>query len=280
MPAITASMVAELRAKTDAPMMECKKALTEADGDLNRAEEILRVKLGNKASKASSRIAAEGVVAASVSGTTGSLLEVNCETDFVTTSSPRTIPSWPSPRPARLWWPSTTRPTWLRWPRCRGRAAAVARRLRPDGRRRAQGPRGQDRREHVVAPLQALRRWWPTGQLPARHAHRRDRRVHRRRCRSQGRGDARGRHEAQGAGHRRCARRLDRSRAPRRGREGGRGLRRGRGRRQGRAVTRNRGQARRRLGAEVPEGGFAAQSRFRCSISPLSRTTSRPSSRC
>ena len=69
MPAITASMVAELRAKTDAPMMECKKALTEADGDLNRAEEILRVKLGNKASKASSRIAAEGVVAASVSGT-------------------------------------------------------------------------------------------------------------------------------------------------------------------------------------------------------------------
>jgi translation elongation factor Ts len=84
MPAITASMVAELRAKTDAPMMECKKALTEADGDMGRAEEILRVKLGNKASKASARIAAEGVVAASVSGTTGSLLEVNCETDFVT----------------------------------------------------------------------------------------------------------------------------------------------------------------------------------------------------
>ena len=84
MPAITASMVAELRAKTDAPMMECKKALTEADGDAVRAEEILRVKLGNKASKAASRIAAEGVVAASVSGTTGALIEVNCETDFVT----------------------------------------------------------------------------------------------------------------------------------------------------------------------------------------------------
>ncbi|MFN9747196.1 MAG: elongation factor Ts, partial [Betaproteobacteria bacterium] len=66
MPAITASMVAELRAKTDAPMMECKKALTEADGDLGRAEEILRVKLGNKASKAAARITAEGVVAASV----------------------------------------------------------------------------------------------------------------------------------------------------------------------------------------------------------------------
>ncbi len=83
MPAITASMVAELRAKTDAPMMECKKALTEADGDPVRAEEILRVKLGNKASKAASRIAAEGVVAAAVSGSTGALVELNCETDFV-----------------------------------------------------------------------------------------------------------------------------------------------------------------------------------------------------
>ncbi|MBX3602202.1 MAG: elongation factor Ts [Rubrivivax sp.] len=83
MPAITASMVAELRAKTDAPMMECKKALTEAEGDLARAEEILRVKLGNKASKAASRITAEGVIAAAVGGTTGALVEVNCETDFV-----------------------------------------------------------------------------------------------------------------------------------------------------------------------------------------------------
>lgn len=83
MPAITASMVAELRAKTDAPMMECKKALTEADGDMARAEEILRVKLGSKAGKAASRITAEGVVAASVAGSTGALVEVNCETDFV-----------------------------------------------------------------------------------------------------------------------------------------------------------------------------------------------------
>ena len=83
MPAITASMVAELRAKTDAPMMECKKALTEADGDMARAEEILRVKLGNKAGKAAARITAEGVIAASVEGSTGALLEVNCETDFV-----------------------------------------------------------------------------------------------------------------------------------------------------------------------------------------------------
>jgi len=84
MAAITASMVGALRAKTDAPMMECKKALTEADGDMDRAEEILRVKLGSKASKASSRIAAEGVVAAAVDGEVGALVELNCETDFVT----------------------------------------------------------------------------------------------------------------------------------------------------------------------------------------------------
>ena len=83
MAAITASMVAELRAKTDAPMMECKKALTEADGDMGRAEEILRVKLGNKASKAASRVTAEGIVAAFIDGTTGALIELNCETDFV-----------------------------------------------------------------------------------------------------------------------------------------------------------------------------------------------------
>jgi len=83
MPAITASMVGALRAKTDAPMMECKKALTEAEGDMDRAEEILRVKLGSKAGKASSRITAEGVVAASVSALAGALVEVNCETDFV-----------------------------------------------------------------------------------------------------------------------------------------------------------------------------------------------------
>jgi elongation factor Ts len=84
MAAITASMVAELRAKTDAPMMECKKALTEADGDMAKAEELLRVKLGTKAGKAASRVTAEGVVAASIQGNTGALIEVNCETDFVT----------------------------------------------------------------------------------------------------------------------------------------------------------------------------------------------------
>jgi elongation factor Ts len=81
--AITASMVADLRAKTDAPMMECKKALTEANGDMDKAEEILRVKLGNKAGKAASRVTAEGVIVSAIDGKNGALVEVNCETDFV-----------------------------------------------------------------------------------------------------------------------------------------------------------------------------------------------------
>lgn len=86
MVAITAGMVGELRAKTDAPMMECKKALTEAQGDMARAEEILRVRLGNKAGKAASRVAAEGLIGVYIApdGKTGSMIEVNCETDFVT----------------------------------------------------------------------------------------------------------------------------------------------------------------------------------------------------
>ncbi len=85
MAAITASMVAELRGKTDAPMMECKKALTEADGDMAKAEEILRVKLGNKASKAAARVTAEGIVGTYISadGKLAAIVEVNCETDFV-----------------------------------------------------------------------------------------------------------------------------------------------------------------------------------------------------
>jgi elongation factor Ts len=82
---VTAGMVKELREKTDAPMMECKKALAEAGGNMSRAEEILRIKLGSKAAKASTRITAEGVVAIDVdaSGKLGSIVEVNCETDFV-----------------------------------------------------------------------------------------------------------------------------------------------------------------------------------------------------
>jgi len=84
MAAITASMVAELRGKTDAPMMECKRALTEAEGNMEKAEEILRVKLGSKAGKASGRITAEGVISNFMEDGVGAMLEVNCETDFVT----------------------------------------------------------------------------------------------------------------------------------------------------------------------------------------------------
>src|SRR5687768_15714279 len=82
---VTAGMVKELRERTDAPMMECKKALAEAGGDMGKAEEILRIKLGNKASKAATRVTAEGVVAAHIApdGKHGALVEVNCETDFV-----------------------------------------------------------------------------------------------------------------------------------------------------------------------------------------------------
>ena len=77
MAVITASLVAELRAKTDSPMMECKRALTEADGNMEKAEEILRVKLGSKAGKAASRVTAEGVVTICVEGDVGAMLEVN-----------------------------------------------------------------------------------------------------------------------------------------------------------------------------------------------------------
>ncbi len=82
---ITASMVKELRERTDAPMMDCKKALTEAAGDMQKAEEILRVRFGNKAAKSAGRVAAEGVVAINISadGKTAAMIEVNCETDFV-----------------------------------------------------------------------------------------------------------------------------------------------------------------------------------------------------
>jgi elongation factor Ts len=82
---ITAGMVKALRDKTDAPMMECKKALAEANGNLDKAEEILRVKLGSKASKVASRVAAEGIVSVCVApdAKVGAMVEVNCETDFV-----------------------------------------------------------------------------------------------------------------------------------------------------------------------------------------------------
>jgi len=80
---ISAIMVKTLREKTDAPMMECKKALSEANGDISKAEEILRVKLGSKAGKTSSRITAEGIVAVMIQDRKSAMIEVNCETDFV-----------------------------------------------------------------------------------------------------------------------------------------------------------------------------------------------------
>ncbi|AGF48320.1 elongation factor EF-Ts [Candidatus Kinetoplastibacterium oncopeltii TCC290E] len=82
---INASLVKELREKTDAPMMECKKALVESDGDIKKAEGLLRIKLGNKANKAASRVVAEGLIGLYISDDlkSGALIEVNCETDFV-----------------------------------------------------------------------------------------------------------------------------------------------------------------------------------------------------
>ncbi|MDP1679422.1 MAG: translation elongation factor Ts, partial [Candidatus Nitrotoga sp.] len=82
---ITAGMVKDLREATGLGMMDCKKALVETNGDFKAAEELLRIKSGAKASKAASRVAAEGLVSAfiSVDGKVGALVEVNCETDFM-----------------------------------------------------------------------------------------------------------------------------------------------------------------------------------------------------
>ena len=83
MATITAKMVGDLRAATGLGMMECKKALVEADGDFDKAEEILRIKSGAKAGKLAGRTAAEGIVVSSINGQVGALVEINCETDFV-----------------------------------------------------------------------------------------------------------------------------------------------------------------------------------------------------
>jgi elongation factor Ts len=82
---ITASMVKELRSRTGLGMMECKKALEEAGGDMNKAEDLLRIRSGAKASKVAGRVAAEGTIGIHLSGDRklGALVEVNCETDFV-----------------------------------------------------------------------------------------------------------------------------------------------------------------------------------------------------
>ena len=208
MAAITASMVGELRAKTDAPMMECKKALTEADGDMDKAEELLRVKLGNKAGKAASRITAEGVVAASIDGTTGALIEVNCETDFVTKNDCFLALAKAARRAGRQEQPG------------RRRRAGARCRYSQDG----FGPTLEDVRKGLIGKIgenmsiRRFKRFAGAGKLaslPARHAHRRGGRVRGRRHRGQGRGDARRRDEAGGAVDRRRARRADRRRSAR-----------------------------------------------------------------
>jgi elongation factor Ts len=201
MAAITASMVAELRAKTDAPMMECKKALTEAEGDMAKAEELLRVKLGTKAGKAASRVTAEGVVASFIDGNTGAMIEVNCETDFVTKND-----SFLAMAKAAAELVAKHNPADIA---ALGALAYEQDGFGPPG-RRAQGPDRQDRREHVLPPLPALGQRRRPGHLPARHPHRRGRRVRRRRRGRQGRGDAHRRHEARGPDLRRRAGRPDR----------------------------------------------------------------------
>jgi hypothetical protein len=117
MAAITASMVSELRGKTDAPMMECKKALTEADGDMAKAEEILRVKLGNKATKAARALPrkASSVSVLSADGKLGAIVEVNSETDFVAKNDEFIALARVAPKLVA----TRTRPTWRRCRPCR-----------------------------------------------------------------------------------------------------------------------------------------------------------------
>ena len=150
MAAITASMVAELRAKTDAPMMECKKALTEADGNMEKAEELLRVKLGNKAGKAAvahhRRRRGHGVHRRHHRRAAGNQLRNRLR------HQERQLPGAGQGRrrAGRQEQPGRRRRA--------GRAAVQPGRLRPHAGRRAQGPDRQDRREHELPPLQALLR--------------------------------------------------------------------------------------------------------------------------
>ena len=107
--AFTAADVKNLREMTGVGMMDCKKALTETDGDMDKAVEYLREKGLAKAAKKAGRIAAEGVSYALVENGVGALVEVNCETDFCAKSAP----SWPSSRTSPRWWPTTIPPTWI-----------------------------------------------------------------------------------------------------------------------------------------------------------------------
>jgi hypothetical protein len=204
MAAITASMVAELRGKTDAPMMECKKALTEADGDMAKAEELLRVKLGTKAGKAASRITAEGVVASFIDGDVGALIEVNCETDFVTKND-----SFLALANAAAEAGGQAQP---RRRRRAGRAAYSQDGFGPtleDVRKGLIGKIGENMSSAASSALPGRQSWPPTCTARASAWWSSSTATNRR----QGRGHARGRHEARGPDQRRRACRADRKRA-------------------------------------------------------------------
>ena len=250
MPAITASMVAELRAKTDAPMMMCKKALTEADGDAVKAEELLRVKLGTKAAGAGSRVTSEGVVASYVAQGVGAMVEVNCETDFVTKNDDfigfankmAVLIAEKNPADVAALSALELRPG----------------RLRPDARRRAQGPDRQDWRERLDPTFQALRRHAQARELSARHPYR---------C--AGRSSRATRSAAKDVAMHVAAMKpksllqsahvpdpADRHRAiGRDGQKAAEDAEQGQGRGQDAAVGRHRQAAHRWIGGEVPEGG-------------------------
>jgi hypothetical protein len=167
--AITASMVAELRAKTDAPMMECKKALTEAERRHGQGRGAAARQAGQQGRQGRLARHRRRRGRRSIDGTTGALLEVNCETDFVTKND-----SFLALANAAAALIAKHNPADVA---ALGALPLQPGRLRPDAGRRAQGPDRQDRREHELPPLQALRRRQQAGELPARHAHRRGRRV-------------------------------------------------------------------------------------------------------
>ena len=169
---ISASMVMELRQRTGLGMMECKKALTESAGDLAKAEDLLRIKSGAKASKAASRVAAEGVIGLFVApdAKTGAMVEVNCETDFVARNDDfRAFAAEIAQLVAR----DNRRPTSPRSPTLHARVGR-------DGRGATGRAGAEDRREHDAPPLRAQRGQGPLASYvhgdQDRRAGRRDRR--------------------------------------------------------------------------------------------------------
>ena len=238
---IAASMVMDLRQRTGLGMMECKKALTEAAGDLAKAEELLRIKSGAKASKAAGRIAAEGVIGLYVApdAKTAAMVEVNCETDFVAKNDD-----------FRAFAAEIAQIDRPRQPRRRRRAGRAAARVRRDDRGPPHGARPEDRREPVDTPLRAQGRRRPHRVVRPRQSDRRAGRSHRRAGYArQGSRDARRREQADGG---------ERGAGAGRRRGEGEGDRRCACRRFGQAGEHRREDGRRR-GREVPGRGHAAR---------------------